>query len=252
MNYLSPSHEHKPFSRVRVASSVRWLKSEIKCTDPVISSFHNPISCRPSLYPQCLTASKKNSPSMAVDLFCALLSDAAAKLSTLKLAPMSGRGRARQRRGKLSRHYSNSVFVSLSSLSLSLPPAHSHSLALKRNCPLLTEFRARRQFCRGRPDGSKIEEENSAPRQRRLERRHERRNACPSRHLHLAHPLNWTNGTVFYIICHSRGHSSFTFPRSDPRSNPRIQPKQKQTFDMKGREIQTPHSATNIKFRTED
>ena len=57
-----------------------------------------------------------------------VLSDAAAKLSTLKLAPLSGRGSksARQRRGKLSRHYSNSVFVSLS---LSLWPAHSHSLA---------------------------------------------------------------------------------------------------------------------------
>ena len=83
------------------------------------------------------------------------LSDAAAKLSTLKLAPMSGRGRAseraseraRQRRGKLSRHYSNSVFVSPSPScpdSLRCLPSLPHTHLLANGIALYS-----RKFVRG-------------------------------------------------------------------------------------------------------
>ena len=88
----------------------------------------------------------------------------AVKLSTLKLAPVSGRASETDKGGKLSRHYSNSLFVSGRSRTvtgsrspLSLPPSLSFPYlalllaphSLKRNWALLTEFRARGQFCWG-------------------------------------------------------------------------------------------------------
>ena len=85
-----------------------------------------------------------------------VLSDAAAKLSTLKLAPLSGRGsESATVRDKGEENYP--AIIPIPSLSLPLPLSLACALTVTcslsngRNCPLLTEFRAGRQFRRGRP-----------------------------------------------------------------------------------------------------
>ena len=80
-----------------------------------------------------------------------VLSDAAAKLSTLKLAPLSGRDKGEE---------NYPAIIPIPSLSLPLPLSLACALTVTcslsngRNCPLLTEFRAGRQFRRGRPVAS--------------------------------------------------------------------------------------------------
>ena len=117
-----------------------------------------------------------------------VLSDAAAKLSTPKLAPSSGRASERDK-GK--ENYPAIIPIPSLSLPLALSPLRcggacppSHSLARKRNCPLLTEIRARRQFCPSSEAGSHMEEEAADQGERRTVARgrgskSERRSGCP-------------------------------------------------------------------------
>ena len=105
---------------------------------------------------------KKNSPSTAVD--------AAAKLSTLKLAPMSERASETKARKIIPPLFQFRLCLSLS---LSLSRLRTRTHLLSNGIALYS-----RNFVRGdsfveagRPDGSKIEEENSGPGQRRLESR---------------------------------------------------------------------------------
>ena len=117
-----------------------------------------------------------------------VLSDAAAKLSTPKLAPSSGRASERDK-GK--ENYPAIIPIPSLSLPLALSPLRcggacppSHSLARKRNCPLLTEIRARRQFCPSSEARSHMEEAAADQRERRTVARgrgskSERRSGCP-------------------------------------------------------------------------